>query len=722
MRTRTVRLGVVAVLVAAVLASGSVTGTNAAPTAAGASPAQHSVTLGAEWNVYSPAPGNLAAFAQTFATDHVVDGVTQKKVFVSWAANPDSPTAKAVIGYAVSEDGARTFQTGGGQTNVLNAARLDDGSLLAVEFLPIIDPATGVISLDTARSTDLGRTWTRGAATFVQDKVKFQWIRVHRGITVLVDGTLLMPVYGTAVGETKHRSTLLQSTDNGQTWTVRSPALRQPTATVGTNESIISRTTDGRLVAFLRADGSEDLFQTFSADDGVTWSPATPIVAPPGAPRGWVDPAVTLQPNGMLVLTYGRPDNTLLVSRDGTGRTWEDYRQVFANPPRASQPARYHGSSGNTAVVSVGANQSVVFGDSCANIWGCREYGQLHRVWARQVDAVTPGTGKLDLPTKIRSGSVTLTGQVITDPRFPETRLAGAADGSSERHAAARLAPGEALTVELDRTYTLDRIGLMLGYGVAQDADVQLSVDGRAWRKPVVSARDSVDHALRYTSIDPTPARYIRISPPAGGTLDAVTELELYAADVLTFENDALNAPPRGFVDTRYATVTDTIMPGSDSKRRLALVDLDPAATATATLPAPNTTRQRLSFAYAGSMYGAGLVISIPGKNAAGQDAIGWQFHFRPSGGVLKLRARTAAGWQEVGALPNQPPNQTWMPIVIDTTAGQAMVTIDGVKFPPTTHRWQPTTGFTGVTFSSWSAELVNMQHDFDDLSVTTMP
>jgi len=713
-RSRAFRLGGAAVLcAAAVVVGGSAQTTGAAPTEPGAAPDAHVVSVGPEWDVYSPAPGHLAAFAQAFATDHVVDGVTKKKVFVSWAANADSASAAAIIGYAVSENGAETFATGGeGPVNVLNAARLDDGSLLAVEFLPIVDPATGVISLDTARSADLGRTWTHGTATFVQDSVRYQWIRVHRGILQLVDGTLLMPIYGLATGDTRNRSTLLQSTDRGQTWTIRNPALKPPTATVGTNEAIVSRTSDGRLIALLRGDGSEDLFQTFSADDGRTWSPAAGIVAPAGAPRGWVDPAITLQPNGMLVLTYGRPDNTLLVSRDGTGRTWEDYRQVFANPPRATRPARYHGSSGNTAIVSVSPNQSVVFGDACANIWGCREYGQKHRVWARRVDTVTPGAGKLDLPTKIRSGSVRLTGTVAApDPRFAETRLEGAADGSSERYAAARLTGP--LTVTLDREYTLDRIGLMLGYGVAQDADVQLSVDGRTWTKPVVAPRGTVDYALRYTEIEPTRAKYVRVTAPT------VTELELYAADVHTFENDPLDQPPRGFVDTRHATVVDTIMPGADSRRRLSLVDLDPQDTATATLPAPPAPTQRLSFSYAGAMYGSGVLLSVPGPTAAGGTATGWQFHLRPSGGVLKLRARTDAGWVEVGALPNQPPNDTWLPIVIETTPTEARVSVDGVKFPATRSRWQATTGYAGVTFSSWSVEATNMQHEFDDVTVT---
>ncbi len=67
----------------------------------------------------------------------------------------------------------------------------------------------------------------------------------------------------------------------------------------------------------------------------------------------------------------------------------------------------------------------------------------------------------------------------------------------------------------------------------------------------------------------PTPfrgvqARYVRV-PGAKGTVTPVTELELHAADVLTFENDPLYGIPRGFVDARNTTVSDQELKGHDS-------------------------------------------------------------------------------------------------------------------------------------------------------------
>lgn len=723
-RPRRVRvLAGAAVLALVVAAGGQAEGRTPPALVDGAAADEPHVSLGAEWNVYSPGPGLLAAFANIFGVDEVRDGVTRKRMFVSWAANRDSASADTIDGVAVSQDNGLSFVPAPEvPTSALNPVRLDDGSLLFVDFLPTT--VDGELGVSTSRSTDLGATWTTTKAPIDAGLATFAWIRVHRGIHQLVDGTLLMPVYGAARGESANRSWLLQSSDRGQTWSVRSQ-ISDTTAASNTNETTIARTSDGRLTALMRTSVGENLLQTFSSDDGLTWSKPAVIAAPEGAPRGWVDPGLTLQPNGMLVLTYGRPDNHILVSRDGTGRTWDDHRLVLANPVRETQPARYHGSSGNTGIASVAANQSIVVGDSCANIWGCRERGQVHRVWARRVDAVTAGAGKLDLATRVHEGAIRLSGEVAAaDPRFPETRIEGAVDGSAERHAAARLTGGS-LVVELDRVHTLNRIGLMLAYGTAQDADVQVSVDGRRWSHPVVTVRDTVDYALRYTEFEPVPARYVKISEPRRGDLDAVTELELYADDLMTFENDAVDAPPRGFTDTRYAWVADTIFPAFHSARRLTLVDLDPESSATATLPTDPAGSQRIAFAYAGSAYGAGLVIDVRGRAADGSDVVAWRFHLQPNAaaGRFTLRAFDGQNWQVVGTSGTQPVNETWMPVAIETIGGEATVTVNGTALT-TTHRWQDAGSFTGMTVSTWGPDdpkAVNMQHDFDDIEITAL-
>lgn len=715
---------------ATLLCLGSITGNRvdaiADTTTDGAATDQYALSAGAQWHVWSPAPGHVANYPQAFATDHVVNGRTQKKVFAYWQNTLDDGSYATAGGRAVSDDGAETFPTmSTGLGSTTSGARLNDGSLLTIKFLVSDYPQRPHrYHLMMSRSVDLGRTWTDVEAPLDTGRYELAWLRIHRGILQLTDGTLLVPMYGVKVGDgSQNSSFLLASTDRGATWSIRSRI--SDADRPGTNEAFVTYTSDGRLVAFMRSINEKDLLQAFSNDNGHTWTTPTVIAAPAGAPTGLADPAAVLQPNGMLVLSYGRPDNTILVSRDGTGRTWDDYRNVFSNKPRSTAPGNIHASSGNTALVNTGPNYSVVFGDTCGHQWMCREKGQQYGIWARRIDAVTPGGGKIDLATRVNGGSVTLAGELKpADSRFPEARIEGAVDGSAERYAAARLAPGGKLVVTLDRVYTLNKVGLMLGYGIPQDADVQLSVDGKTWGAPVIKKRQTVDYALRYTDIEPTQARYVKMNAPSGGRLDAVTELELYAADLLSFENDAVGAPPRGFTDTRYAWVNDTIMPGYHSERRLSLVDADADAEATATLRTAARGSQRLSYAYSAMQYAAGMQILIRGKNSAGGDVHPWQFRLSPFGTGFRVSAYDGANWQVVGSTAYRPPNNVWTTIVIDTTSERATLTI-GKETLNTTVRAADAVSFTGVTFNTGipvPPVFSGMQHDFDEIEVTAIP
>src|SRR5262249_51722905 len=147
-------------------------------------------------------------------------------------------------------------------------------------------------------------------------------MRIWRNPILLPDGTVLQPAYTTLKDDPSQRSILLQTKDAGRTWTMRS-TIRVPTSQ-GTNEVALSRTTDGRLLAVLRtANGSTNLLKTFSDDDGLTWTPSEQLKGPGDLATGLVSPVLALQPNGMLLLSYGRPDNHLLISSDGTGKVWD---------------------------------------------------------------------------------------------------------------------------------------------------------------------------------------------------------------------------------------------------------------------------------------------------------------------------------------------------------------------------------------------------------------
>ncbi len=686
------------------------------------------VALGPLFSVEDPGPGYVAGFPTAYGVDTVVSGRTVTKVFVGYSRNPDQATADSVSGVRVSTDGGRTYPQF--QDNTIHPAamaRLRDGRLLAIDFIPAwTDAAHTAVSVTTRVSTDLGQTWSSVQGTFTPpagaafDTRFDRGLRLNRGATVLADGTLIVPAYTQYAGDAHGRVVLLQTGDGGQTWSQRSTMVA-PTATQGANETGMTRTADGGLLAVMRTSGgSANLLQTRSYDDGITWSPPAAVAGPAGADTTSVDPDLLLQPNGVLLLSYGRPDNKLLVSYDGNGTTWTDYVVTYANPPATTGIGRTHGSSGYTALVSTAANQTLLVGDSCAPSWGCKEYQEKYQIWSRYVDAVTPGAGKLDLATKARLGLVSVAGAFApANPAFPEQRPEGAFDGSSAEFAAARLASPAGMTITLDRTYTLNRIGLMLARGKAEDADVQLSVDGTTWTT-VLSPRARTDYALRYATITAQSARYVRIQAPPGGTLTAVTELELYAADTDTFENDPVFQAPRGFTACDLATVTTVEEGGYQSARALRLLDLTPDAMATATEVVPDNATKHAGFAWSPGAFGGAFLFDVRGRNSAGTLVTPWHFALGPVSGTTNavLSAYDGSDWHDLGTVAGVGTLGAWTNVAVDATLTGATVTVAGQRFT-TSIRWQAPTVLSGVTFSSAGTAPYGMEFFLDDLAVS---
>jgi hypothetical protein len=701
------------------------------PSGNGASPAEPVSALGPTWGMVGYAPGHIAAVPQPFGYDTVVDGETTKRIFLSFGAQPDVSTAASVFYTATSDDAGQRFLTSE-QTpwTALNMVRLDDGSFLSVEFIPDWIDSTHV-TIRTWRSTDQGETWTltQGAYTAPEP---MGFLRVWRGPILLSDGTVIVPAYTEYASDTRNASLILQTNDLGATWTLRSTIV-EPTTDLGTNEVGLSYTTDGRLIAVMRPDTPQPyhLRQAFSDDDGRTWS-APEVVTGPDGPVGSISPVLTLQPNGMLLLSYGRPDNNLLVSTDGTGTEWDQHEFVFGNAPATSGPARDMGSSGNTGLTTVEANRSIVYYDRCHSNNLCKPYNEQYSIWGAYVDAVTPGSGKIDVATKLRAGTATISGDVApANPVFPETRLEGAVDGSSERHAAAVLradAGPPSLVVELDRSYLLDRIGLMLGHDRPYSASIQLSEDGRRWSPPVVRTTGTRDFALRYTDIEPQRARFVRVTGVAG-TDTPVTELELYAADLDTFENDPVFGVPRGWTDALNVTTTDVDLGGFESRRSLRLFDNYVDQVAKITRPAPERDRQVATFELGSSEwnYRGQFVFDVVGRNG-GSSTVRWHFLLTPGGypapgstgtpAKPTLQAWNGSRWLPVGTLDQPIHPHTWRTVTVDATLDSATVTIGGQSFTTTT-TYQAATALAGMSFTSAGTGVTSTTWFLDDVRIS---
>ncbi len=732
----------VGIVIGSALTPGSSGPASAAPPQLvdGAPGDEPSLSAGAMWYPWAPGPGELGANPQAFSIDHVVDGRTVKKVVASWNRNEDSPNAPLVNTRAVGEENGQVFLPYDAlpqEYTMAATTRLRDGTVLTSNFVPrSLTPSTpDRFGIMMARSTDLAGSWTTWTAPLVENKWRLNWYRVHRDLIELADGTILMGAYGqgTIGGVTKEYSLVLESGDGGQTFRQRSAV--NAGSQYGTNELGLSRTSDGRLIAVMR--GAESvprppampLTVSFSDDDGLTWEPLQPYLPPEGFPNNGIMPKLVLQANGQLLMTYGRPDNNVVVSHDGTGQTWDAGEMIYSRHPGDDPLRRWQGSSGNMDLVALNNGSSLAFGDTCHNIWFCREYGHDNKVWTRKVDAIAPGVGKLDLATKVEAGTAMLTGAVVpADARFAEQRIEGAVDGSSEYRSAARLTDAQTLTVELDRVYTLERIGLMLARGEENSARVQVSEDGRRWSRPVLDTGARTDYAMTYTDIEPVRARYVRINRGSGGApLTAVTELELYAAELLTFENDAVSEVPRTLTDTRYAFVVNTIVDSYDhSATHMALVDADMGARAGATFPAPRpASSQHVSFGFEGYGYGSGALWDVLGTNAGGEEVAAFRLHFAPdwTANTMKLRAWDGDSWVDAGSAGPVPANRTWMTVTIDSTGAETTVSLNGTVMGTTSLAQAEVQEFTGFRAETGllPEDVGNMEHAYDDVLITPL-
>ncbi|HYQ65018.1 exo-alpha-sialidase [Actinophytocola sp.] len=713
-------LGTAVVLLAGATGSAAPGGTspgavNPLPTGDGAAPAAYASGAGPLWHVLSWGPGPRAANPGAFAMDTVVDGHTEQKVLVSSSANDDVPGADSVNNLSTSLDSGRSFLTTvrDAPVGAGNMLRLDNGTLMSVDFIPEWrDDAHTGIDLRVWRSADGGTTWSLSRAPFTPPAGKVlggdRGLRVHREVKLLPDGTIIVPAYLAYVGE-RQGSIILQSTDGGRSWRQRG----QIPAPVAVNEVGWSFTTDDRLVAAVRTGENPPRLRTsFSTDLGRTWSPSEPLTGPDGTQVVGISPQLLLQPNGILLLATGRPDDRLYVSHDGTGRTWDEQRLVLSRYPSETGNGRFDGTSGNNAMVDVDADRTVFFGDYCA-VWGCKAYHEQYGIFASYVSAVTPGTGRIDLETKAHNGTVRITGDFARgDRRFPEQRPEGAVDGSSRRHSAAvldRRHGNPSMTVELDRAYPVNRIGLMLGDGRPSSAVVSVSADGRGWT-PVVRASGVRDHALRYTDFGTRQAKYVRVEAPSG---TAVTELAVYAAGLRTFENDPEYAVPRGFVDARNTTVSDQEIHGADSAASMRLFDkfLDDYATATAV--APDVGHQRMSFTWATNDFRGPFTFAV-GGHRDGTPVRPWRFRLRP-GTTQALEVFDGGAWQPLGTLTTAIPNNTWTPFAVDATATSATVRIGAREFTTTT-RAEPADTLSGATFATGDPVEYGMTFFVDDL------
>lgn len=665
--------------------------------------------------VYEPPPGMIAGNPSLDTFDEVDQaGMPRKRAQLFWGSNEDVASAASVVSMVNSYDGGFTFPSGLTQSSGSGwYLKLRDGSILNVEFIPDSVVDTHTAKLVTRRSTDGGRTWRKELATFTTDgtfnPAKFdRGIRVHRDIFYAQDGALLMTYYTSYVGDPLFRSELARSTDNGRTWR-RYATIATQTDNRSMGETGVARAANGDLVAVHRtalgATSTTDwLYSNRSSDDGRTWTTPKPleVTTASGGPRPTtgVMPVLRLLPNGIMTLTWGRPDNWIAISPDGLGERFEQAQLTYVNYPRVNQSfQRTHGSSGNGAHAAVAANRLLVVGDNCAPSWGCPptdagfHVDGKYRVWKKFVDVVGPDVGKIDLLGKYAKKKVTV--QTTMDARvtkLPELGPLGAIDGSTE-WASSAVGKGRTgtYTVTLDRVYPLTKAGLSLRPGSPSTATVEVSVDGKAWQ-PVVHTGELTSYALRYYDLERVPAKYVRVTV-TDRQVAFLNELELYSG-VDSFENDPVDQVPRGYTSAIGATVSD--FNTDDSRHIMRLVDAWTDRTGRADWVSAPKPKQDLEFRVDSIGYARNFGFAVRGEN--GQPA--YQFRVGSDGA---LGWYDGAAWQPLTAAGAAPQKQ-WHTIAVTATVDGAEVFLNGQSVGRVTPTTPGITGLAGHSFTTSSA------------------
>jgi hypothetical protein len=186
-------------------------------------------------------------------------------------------TLSGVARQTRSRDNAKTWSpprtiwsaTGMDVSPDVGLACLDDGSLL-LPLLEVRDLRRNPrwITCALLRSTDHGYSWTLLPKPDVDGLSGDWWWNTYGKIIQLPNGVLLWPIARQKKNEEAWRTGLLFSQDRGLTWN-RYVDVAQGLA----DEKYVLPLSPGRLLAHIRDLKTPFLYESYSNDNGLTWSP-----------------------------------------------------------------------------------------------------------------------------------------------------------------------------------------------------------------------------------------------------------------------------------------------------------------------------------------------------------------------------------------------------------------------------------------------------------------
>ncbi len=296
-----------------------------------------------------------------------------------------------------SEDGGRTWSKPAAGPGCSGAAPVGDRTICPAGHVWTAKPGLGVTFF--LESADNGYTWKDRPGILFHYPRELELVAstaVYPGVEVvmyfencgtfktLADGSLVTftTVLISRSGKAWHMPLMFRSTDGGFNFEfIGFPTgWAPPVNHEGFDEPGLAELPNGDLLAAFRTEYHQPdrvLMQSRSSDGGRTWT--EPIICP-GVPRYYplrilhpirnegkicmnaanVSPWLTVLPNGVAAMVYGRPGQCITFSEDGSGQEWRDRIPIVPEP---SLFGINSDSSHMAGVVAVGANELVIVYD-----------------------------------------------------------------------------------------------------------------------------------------------------------------------------------------------------------------------------------------------------------------------------------------------------------------------------------------------------------------------
>lgn len=698
-------------------------------------------------------------FPRAFGFDEKkADGDLTRKILLSWAISADHKDTIPRFHHRITPNGGAGYWAkviNQIDVNFGNALKRRDGTIICMPTSVLRDSG-GInerqFQIKYHKSIDNGLTFDTDTATLnFPAPMYVNWVIITRGIFES-DGALYLPFYAAYQGITGSRCVLVKSVDQGATWNwvgdITSPA---KDAGASYDEVTVAVCRNGDFLAVFRAGQYVPIKYCRSTDKGVHWTPAAFLPGLGGASTSGddfnesVDPFLQLMPNGIMMLSYGRPNSHMAFSYDGNGANWTYPMTTFAESPGIWSLARNGKQSTNyLATVPLGYNRFIQYGDTGAD-WVYHSddvpytpirhpYPNPFSIWQKSFEIVTNRQNRIDLKKKILGGwASVMTAQTTlnyADANHPETRHLGAVDGSVDYWSSAIGTGSGVFQLDLQKKYNINSVGLAMLYDKEQSATIELSEDLSTWI-PVETYTNETHRSIHYKDISPTLARYVRITVSGSGQI-GIAELELYQT-ASTFEANAATPTSvvHGMIPYGYALYGNTASKhgisvrdvyGYQSNRALTLYDGNESYIAGIKKIEAASNKKALEFRFRTVTIPAGQFISmrILGMASGSENTI-FYLAVMPDGSI---KANEGGGFTKVIAGANTIPRGTtsaWnlLKIEADESANLATVYLNGTPLNTCTMFQAPSaaTTLTGFAFASYGTDTFGELAYFDDIN-----